>query len=116
MFLMTFLPTLAEVDLASRPAAEMTRSEAIARVRTILKESTPGCRIDSVSSVTAVTAKTGWRVTTRIVMSASGRRVAEKAVWLVGEGIGPVAQDQLTSEIQQRCNYSVRSRAEKRRI
>ena len=97
----TFLPT---ISFARLPLADMSKAQAIARVRTILKSSTAGCRINSVTSVTAVKVKAGWRITARIVMSASGSRLNEKAVWIVSEQQGAAAQDQLTAEIQNRCN------------
>jgi hypothetical protein len=83
---------------------ELTKGQAMAQVRSILKNSTHGCRINRINSVVAVRVNAGWRVTAMVVMSASGRRITERAVWIVSQRNGAVAQDQLTSEIANRCN------------
>ncbi len=91
------------VSPAFTAAAEISQAQAIARVRTILRNNTGGCRINKVNSVTALRAKAGWSVTARLVMSASGSRVAERAAWIVSERNGAVAQDQLSAEIAIGC-------------
>lgn len=83
---------------------DISQSQAVSVVRSILKDSSAGCKINSVSSVTAARGKAGWRVTAMLYMSASGRRILERAVWIVSKANGAVAQDQITSEIQARCN------------
>ena len=82
---------------------ELTRAQAIARVRTILRNNTAGCRINNINSVSGARTRNGWLVTARIVMSASGRRISERAVWIVSSRNGAVAQDQLTAEIRMGC-------------
>lgn len=84
-------------------AAEISRAQAVARVRTILRNNTASCRINKVNSVTAASVRGGWRVTARLIMSASGRRLSETAVWIVSERNGAVAQNQLTAEIAIGC-------------
>lgn len=82
---------------------ELTKTQAITRVKTILRNNTAGCRINKINSVTASRVDAGWRVTSRIVMSASGRRLTETAVWTVNAKRGAVAQDQLAAEIAIGC-------------
>lgn len=83
--------------------AELTQAQAIARVKTILRNSTNGCQINKTNSVSAVRVKAGWRVTARITMSASGTRTAEIAVWIVSAKNGASPQNQLTAEIANGC-------------
>jgi hypothetical protein len=87
----------------SETRAELTQAQAIARVKTILRNNGDGCRITSTQSVSAVRVKAGWRVTARIKMSASGTSRAETAIWLVSAKNGASAQDQLTAEIANGC-------------
>lgn len=84
-------------------AAELTQAQAVARVRTILRNNTAGCKIKKVNSVSAVRISAGWRVTARIVMAASGSPISERAVWIVSQKNGAVEQDQLTAEIAIGC-------------
>lgn len=92
------------VSPAFPAAAEISQAQAIARVRTILRNNTGGCRINKVNSVTAVRVRAGWLVTARLIMSASGRRLSETAVWIVSQRNGAVAQNQLTAEIAIGCH------------
>ncbi|MFN2502018.1 MAG: hypothetical protein ABR530_08405 [Pyrinomonadaceae bacterium] len=89
--------------VSAASAAELTQAQAIARVRSILRNNTAACRINRVNAVTAARVRAGWRVTANIVMSASGRRLSEKATWIVSEKNGASPQDQLTAEIQNGC-------------
>jgi hypothetical protein len=87
----------------SATRAELTQAQAIARVKTTLRNNAEGCRITSTQSVSAVRVKAGWRVTARIRMSASGTSRAETAVWIVSAANGTTAQNQLTAEIANGC-------------
>jgi outer membrane biogenesis lipoprotein LolB len=87
----------------SATRAELTRAQAIARVKTILRYNADGCRITSTQSVSAVRVKAGWRVTARIRMSASGTSRAETAIWIVSAENHATAQNQLTAEIANGC-------------
>ena len=89
--------------IAASARAELTQAQAIARVRTILRNNTSACRINKIRSISAVRVKAGWRVTARITMSASGRAMAETAVWIVSAARGASAQNQLTAEIGMGC-------------
>jgi hypothetical protein len=91
------------VPTHSATRAELTQAQAIARVKTILRDNADGCRITSTQSVSAVRVKAGWRVTARIRMSASGTSRAETAVWIVSAKNGASAQNQLTAEIANGC-------------
>ena len=84
------------------PAVDITKAQAIARVRTIIRNNTRGCSINRTNSITAVRSGSGWRVTASIVMSASGRRLTERAVWTVTES-RTTPRDQLTAEIAIGC-------------
>ncbi|MFN2502023.1 MAG: hypothetical protein ABR530_08430 [Pyrinomonadaceae bacterium] len=91
------------LSVSAASAAELTQAQAISRVRSILRNNTAGCRINKVNAVTAARVRAGWRVTANIIMSASGRRLSEKAIWIVSERNGASPQDQLTAEIQNGC-------------
>ena len=97
------LASLVAVSPVHIAAAEISQAQAVARVRTIVRNNTAGCRINKVNSVTAVSVRGGWRVTARLIMSASGRRLSETAVWIVSQRNGAVAQNQLTAEIAIGC-------------
>lgn len=84
-------------------APATTRAQAIAIVRSIINRNATSCRINKINSVTAVSAGRNWRVTARIVMSASGRPVNETAVWTVRSDGEAVPANQLTSEISNGC-------------
>ena len=85
-------------------ATVTSRSQAIATVRAILQKNSSSCRIDRVQSIAAVRAGVVWRVTARLVMSGSGRRLNETAVWNVRVSDGQaVAASQLSSEIENGC-------------
>lgn len=88
----------------SAPRVELTRAQAISRVKTILRDNAEGCRITSTQGVSAVRVKTGWRVTARIRMSASGTSRAETAIWIVNVHNDASAQNQLTAEISNGCH------------
>ncbi len=94
---------LAIGTIPAYPAAELTKAQAIARVRTILRNNTAACSINRINSVTAVRTRAGWRVNANIIMSASGRRLTERPSWIVTSRRGAVAQDQLTAEIAIGC-------------
>lgn len=99
LVLLTFLTAGTTLGL---PPAELTKAQAIARVRTIIRNNTRGCSINRTNSITAVRSGSGWRVTASIVMSASGRRLTERAVWTVTES-RTTPRDQLTAEIAIGC-------------
>jgi len=91
------------VESHSATRTELTQSQAIARVKTILRDNADGCRITSTQRLSAIKVKAGWRVTARILMSASGTSTAETATWIVSAKNGASAQDQLTAEITNGC-------------
>ncbi len=82
---------------------ELTQAQAVARVRSILRNNTTGCQINKINGVSAGRVKAGWRVTAKIVMSASGSQRSETAVWIVSQRNGAAAQSQLASEIENGC-------------
>lgn len=92
-------------SIAAHPLSsfELTQAQAIARVRSVIRAKASTCRITKTQSVTAVRVAAGWRVTARILMSASGISRSERAVWIVSQARGAVAQDQLTAEIATGC-------------
>ncbi|MBA3355000.1 MAG: hypothetical protein H0U18_03495 [Pyrinomonadaceae bacterium] len=92
----------AELTHSATPA-ELTQAQAIARVKTILRDNADGCRITSTQSVSAVRVKAGWRVNGRIRMSASGTSRVETAIWIISAKNGASAQNQLTAEISNGC-------------
>lgn len=100
---MLFVVLLLGVGVVQSARAELTQAQAIARVKTILRNNTNGCRINKTSSISAVRVKVGWRVTARITMSASGTRTAEIAVWIVSAKNGASPSNQLTAEIANGC-------------
>ena len=87
----------------SATRTELTQAQAIARVKTILRDNADGCRITSTQRVSAIKVKAGWRVTARIRMSANGTSTAETATWIVSARNSASAQDQLTAEIANGC-------------
>ena len=89
--------------IAHSARAELTQTQAIARVKTILHNNTNACQINKTSSISAVRVKAGWRVTANITMSASGTRTAATAVWIVSAKTGASPQNQLTAEIANGC-------------
>jgi hypothetical protein len=84
-------------------SSEITQAQAIARVKTVLRNNAGRCRITSTVGVSAVRVKAGWRVTARVKMSASGRSRTETAVWIVSAANGVTAQNQLTAELAIGC-------------
>ena len=85
-------------------AATTTRAQAITIVRGILSSNAASCRIDRVQSISAVRAGAVWKVTARLIMSASGRPLNETAVWNVRVSDGGAASaNQLASEIENGC-------------
>lgn len=81
----------------------MTRAQAIAIVRSIINRNARPCRISKTNSITATASGRNWRVTARIVMSASGRPLNETAVWTVRSDGEAVPANQLTAEISNGC-------------
>ncbi len=108
-FLRLFIATIVAVLLLgagtaqSAKRAELTRAQAIAHVKAILRNNVSSCHITKTQSVSAIRAKAGWRVTARIRMSASGTSTTETAVWIVSAKTGASAQNQLTAEIANGC-------------
>jgi hypothetical protein len=84
-------------------APATTRPQAIAIVRSIINRNTRPCRINKTNSITGVAAGRNWRVTARIVMSASGRPLNETAIWTVRSNGEAVPANQLTAEISNGC-------------
>jgi hypothetical protein len=94
--------TLVAVPVAR--AKKRTRAEAIATVRSILEKNTAACKIDEVRSISAAHVRNGWRVTAKVVMSASDTLSNETAVWTVrSSGRKAVPNNQLTAELSQGC-------------
>lgn len=81
-------------------AREISKAQAISRVRTIISRNAAPCRITQTESVAAIRMKAGWRVNARIRLS--GR--FENAVWIVSGANGATAQNQLTAEIENGCS------------
>ena len=90
--------------LVNSPATPLatTRAQAISMVRSILASNTASCRIKKTLSVEASQAKTGWRVTARVVMVASGTPSTETLVWTVASGQA-VPANQIASEVSSGC-------------
>ena len=89
--------------LHSKTAAPgTTRAQAISMVRSILKSNAVSCRISKTLSVEASQAKTGWRVTAKVVMTASGTPRNETLVWIVASGQA-VPASQIASEVSSGC-------------
>jgi hypothetical protein len=88
------------VNSAAAPAT--TRAQAISMVRSILKSNNASCRISKTLSVEASQIKTGWRVTARVVMAASGTSHNETLVWTVASGQA-VPASQIASEVSNGC-------------
>ena len=89
--------------IAQSARADLTQAQAIARVKTILRNNTNACQINKTSSISAVRVKAGWRVTANITMSASGTRTSATAVWIVSAKNGASPLNQLTAEIANGC-------------
>src|SRR5437868_13373236 len=83
-------------------AATVTRTQAIAIVRSIINRNATGCRISKTTSITATQVKTGWRVMAKVVMSAGGTSRNEILVWTVGSGEA-VRASQPRSEVENGC-------------
>lgn len=88
------------VNSAAAPGT--TRARAISMVRSILASNTASCRIKKTLSVEASQVKTGWRVTARVVMAASGTPSTETLVWTVASGQA-VPANQISSEVSSGC-------------
>lgn len=88
------------VNSAATPAT--TRAQAISLVRSIIKSNTAACRINKTLRVEAVQVKTGWRVTAKVVMAASGTPQNETLTWTVVSGQATPAS-QITSEVVNGC-------------
>jgi len=87
-------------SMAATPGT--TRAQAISMVRSILKSHAVSCRISKTLSVEASQAKTGWRVTAKVVMAASGTPRHETLVWIVASGQA-VPASQIASEVSSGC-------------
>ena len=84
--------------------APTTRPQAVATVRAILRSNATACKIDRVQSISAVRSGAVWKVTARLVMSGSGRRLTETAAWNVRVADGHAAPaNELASEIENGC-------------
>ncbi len=87
------------VLLVNAEAAQgTTRTQAISKVRSILKSNTASCRISKTLSVEAGQVKTGWRVTAKVVMTGSGTPRNETLVWIVASGQA-LPPSQIASEV-----------------
>jgi hypothetical protein len=81
-----------------------SRAQANATVRSIINKNAGPCRINKIRSIAAVRSGAGWRVTARLVMSASGRRLNETATWTVTfDNRQAVAANQLAAELETGC-------------
>jgi hypothetical protein len=95
---------LSGVTTAAIAPKRTTRAKAIATVRAILNRNTAACKIDEVRSISAARLRKGWRVTAKLVMSASGTASNETAVWTVRRSDRKaVPNNQLTAEISHGC-------------
>src|SRR5689334_11228114 len=84
------------------PGQEITKADAISRVKGILNKASVTCGIQT-RSISASRVKAGWRVTALIWLSASGVRRSERPTWIVSRPYGASPQDQLTFEIANGC-------------
>ena len=91
------------IGVAHSARAELTQTQAIARVKTILNNNANACQINKTGSISAVRVKAGWRVTAQITMSTSGTRTPATAVWIVSAKSGASPLNQLTAEIANGC-------------
>ena len=91
------------ISVVHSARAELTQTQAIARVKTILNNNTNACQINKKGSISAVRVKAGWRVTAQITMSASGTPLPVTAVWTVSAKNGASPLNQLTAEIANGC-------------
>lgn len=96
------LGLLVEISAVQSAGAELTKEQAIARVRAILNNNARACKL-KIRSVSAIRVKAGWRVTAQITIAASGTPYAETAAWIVSRRNGASAQNQLTAEIANGC-------------
>jgi len=101
--LMSFLLVACSIVTNALAAPATTRARAIAIIRSIINRKASSCRISKTNNITAVAAGRNWRVTARIVMSASGRPLNETAVWIVRSNGEAVPANQLTAEISNGC-------------
>jgi hypothetical protein len=82
---------------------ETTRAQAIAIVRQIINQKKAACKINKIRSLSAVRSRGGWRITAKLVMSASGRPLNETAVWTVRADGQATPANQLTAELTNGC-------------
>jgi hypothetical protein len=101
--LMSLLLVACSIVTNALAAPATTRAQAIAIIRSIINRNTRSCRINKTKSITAVAAGRNWRVTARIVMSASGQPVDEIAVWTVRADGKATPANQLTAELANGC-------------
>ena len=107
--LLSYMTGLGHLSLIVGGAAKSTpvgtsRAQATATVRSIINKNAGPCRIYKIRSIAAVRSGAGWRVTARVVMSASGRPLNETALWTVKSDTGEtVAASQLAGEIETGC-------------
>ena len=87
---------------SSVAAPGTTRAQAISMVRSLLKSNAVSCRISKTLSIEASQAKTGWRVTAKVVMAASGTPRHETLVWIVASGQA-VPASQIAAEVSSGC-------------
>ena len=94
------------VTCARTTPPDPNRAQAIAIVRSLVNKNARPCRIDRIGSISATRSGVGWRVTARLVMSASGRPLNETATWTVKANNGDtVPGSQLAAEIENGCPY-----------
>lgn len=97
-----FIGLILGAEIAPSAQKELTQTQAITRVRTILQNNAGACRLKT-RSISAVKVRAGWRVTARVTMSAGGITRPEIVVWIISQRNGAVAQNQLTAEVQNGC-------------
>ena len=103
-YLMAGSVLIGALEQGVRSAPETTKAQAITRVRSILNHNAGACRIKKIQSVLAVRSRGGWRVTAKVVMTASGSPLSETTVWTVRlYDRKAVPNNQLTSEISAGC-------------
>lgn len=103
IFCLSVLILVLGIGVAHSAQAELTQTQAIARVKTILNNNTNACQINKKGSISAVRVKAGWRVTAQITMSGSGTPTPATAVWIVSAKNGASPLNQLTAEIANGC-------------
>jgi hypothetical protein len=94
----------AKASTPREPRPETTRPQAIAIVRAIINQHASSCKINAIRSIAATRSSGGWRMTAKLVISASGKPLNETAIWTVRfDNRQAVAANQLAAELETGC-------------